>query len=170
MLLVIQCISNGWLKKDRGGKGATLRNRIPEAVPLIGLPNPMPDATTLIRQYVPFGVNPHFRKQKAQVEIKTCTIHKWRTFDCVQVRAENNVLFIQYAGQNGAPARFPYPVQLQLNTGDWVRVRYNGRFTDWEGNWYYRKTVLNIGLFEKVARSSFLGEPTRTISDMADLW
>lgn len=39
----------------------------------------------------------------------------------------------------------------------WCQFVYNGRFSpDWDGDWWYEKTVVNIGLFTRLTPSVFM--------------
>jgi hypothetical protein len=172
MLLIVQHIGIYWTKETRGGKGAVLRNAVPEALPLINMPSPA-DPLALICESTIFRGQNSYQKPASSIKTKALTPGEGLDFHCVHVCVEREQALVLYTYGTecaGAPRRYNDPRHFTLATGEWMRVMFNGRLTDWERRWYYQKTILNIGLFEKIARNAFLGEPTRIFSDMAMMW
>lgn len=66
----------------------------------------------------------------------------------------------------------PLQKAFELQTGQWGRILYNGRHSDWDnGGWSYDKYVVNIGLFVDPKPDVFLStKPLKTYSKMALLW
>lgn len=61
----------------------------------------------------------------------------------------------------GAPHREWAHQVLVVGADEWARIVYNGRFSEWEGCWYYEKHVANVGLFSEVRQDVFMtGRPT----------
>ena len=79
----------------------------------------------------------------------------------------------QYSTSQGAPERYAQKIEaLNLSSGQWGRIEYNGRHSDMDnGHWWYEKWVYNIGLFSHPPMSAFTrSEPTKFFSQMAHLF
>jgi hypothetical protein len=172
MLLMVQHISVEWTKASRGGKGAALRNAVPEALPLKDIPATN-DPLALIYHHASFLQNDKFQNPHIKIKAEVIMSEQWLDLPCTRIHIAGEQVLVRYSfnsGTGGAPRRDDFPRDFTLMVSEWIRIKFNGRFREWEGAWYYRKTVLNIGLFEKIARNAFLGEPTRIFNDMAIMW
>ena len=72
----------------------------------------------------------------------------------------------------GKPQRYPRRRQerVVLALGQWLQIRFNARLPFDDGDWYYAKSVLNVGLVATFVPTFFLaGPPRRCISDLAYL-
>jgi hypothetical protein len=174
-LIIIQKIQTGWSKKSRGGKMATERNAVPEAlaIPMEKLKDPIDgliEHSISYYEWQGFSSPQHSSlTQEAAEKVR---------FDCLVIEplgAELKVIF-EYDGKYaGMPVRYTPPggkpsTRMHLQPGQWGRVLYNGRFAVEEG-WWYDKKVFNIGLFEKLEEDLFTSsQPAQVLSQMAKLW
>jgi hypothetical protein len=92
----------------------------------------------------------------------------------VLVRWEGEHLHVDYQWSfaAGMPERYSRRDVLVLGPGQWGRLRYNARRSDWDGGeWSYEKWTFNIGLFPALDARVFVGtEPVKVHSQMALLW
>jgi hypothetical protein len=94
---------------------------------------------------------------------------------CVVVQKLGDGLRIswQYTPEDaGMPIRRPKKNDFfDLPVNQWGRVIYNGRFSEWEGGWWYSKSVFNIGVFEHPVASVFVETaPSVVLDKMAKLY
>lgn len=173
MFLVVQDISMSWDKNSRGGKWAVLRNAVPDALPLKDIP--VVDAPlTRIFHYADYGSHTKYQKPGMRITAEAIVPEKWFHFPCTEVRVTDGQAVVEYSfrvDEGGMPDRYAYTRTYTLSVGDWMRIMFNGRFTDRDNRqWWWQKTILNIGLFEHVERKAFLGQPMRTCNDMLLTW
>jgi hypothetical protein len=72
-------------------------------------------------------------------------------------REDGATLEYRWDWKCGAPVRSWRPKRIRLGLGEWAQVTYNGRFTDWDdGNWWYERHVVNVGLFDAMTGEEFL--------------
>lgn len=172
-MIVVQRISVMWTKQSRGGKGAQLRNSVPNAftLPLIGKPE---NDSVLMCHNIKVDEKERFdHERNRQVKFEEIVPQKKFFVGACRLILEKeklSAIYIYSATNVGAPQREFHPkTVLNLTPDTWGRVIYNGRF-GWDSEWWYRKTVLNIGWFTgEIPENVFLGEPQHTFSDLADL-
>jgi hypothetical protein len=71
----------------------------------------------------------------------------------------------------GAPNRWWAVKPFELRSGEWVRIAYNGRFSGWHNDWWYEKTVVNVGMFNEFSGDLFMrAEPTYRYALFSRLW
>jgi hypothetical protein len=167
-ILAVQEVVVTWTKQARGGQEAARRNAIPEAFPLLSIPQ-INEPLALLHDKVTSFEDTH-HTQTVDELIPRKRIY----FGCVSTHLEEDkivAIFAYNMSCGGAPVRTDFPRKvLSLPLGSWGRIRYNGRFSSSNGQWYYRKTVLNIGHFDTLTEAIFMTKPQREFSDMADLW
>ncbi|MDX2008156.1 MAG: hypothetical protein SFU83_23170 [Meiothermus sp.] len=163
---VIQIIKTSWTKEHRGGDSASKRNTVPEAlqIPFLGHPG----EGKLLEHRAAFNEWEGFVKHE-----KTEVSHpkKPLTLEAIRVQLTENGAEITYRYDGyrvGAPSRTDYPRSFVVKAGEWLHIRYNGRFA-WEGAWSYRKVVINVALLEEANPNIFVGMPTKSFSDMANI-
>lgn len=171
-VIIIQNIKTVWTKKSRGGKLASLRNGVPEAVALH--PEEINRGGKFIFHSLVYHESDGFRKP---VIDSTADVSGER-FESggvtVEFAAGQLVVKYEYNYKCGAPARFgpggiPHHKTFQLNLNEFGRVLYNGRFSD--EYWWYEKQVFNIGRFDKPQANVFTAsKPLHLIDDIAALW
>ena len=190
--ICIQGIKTCWTKAPRGGEGAIMRNRVPEAVKM-----PFSASYSSPAETYPFflhllGYGEHTR-YKARSEFLKSDIGANKSAEIlnrggVRVSFDGESLAARYQWKQelGAPGHrtqnaagmfvpvhhSPAQQALELKIGEWGRILYNGRHSDHDdGRWYYSKHVFNIGLFLNPRPDVFLAsQPIKTYSKMALLW
>ena len=87
-----------------------------------------------------------------------------------QFKINSSQLKIAISRKRRRSERGPAKTAFLLCPGKWGRLRYNGRFVEMDsGNWFYEKTVVNIGLLFQPAVDIFFATPHNSFSDMARL-
>jgi hypothetical protein len=178
-----QVICLHWTKAARGGEGARARGAVPvgfkvEAAELVGAEG------VLCVDASQWGERNGF--------IEPVTVRRHRvllaegfSFGCVAVSTNPEGLLVRYQydgthggapnrwflnwpGSGGAPGR-----ALLARGGEWVRVCYNGRFSDIDtGNWWYQQVTVNVAWFagEPDGRVFLDREPAQELRALAELW
>jgi hypothetical protein len=167
VVIIVQEIIATWTKRARGGKAATKRNALPEAV-LIPSTVAITYPFALVHDKVSFYEETHHH-----MTVDEFTTQQKYHYGCLSIAWDDSAISATFAytrNCGGAPERTAYPRKvLTLPLGTWGRVLYNGRFSEAEGHWIYHKTVLNIGHFDTLANDIFLTTPYRVFAEMADL-
>lgn len=171
-MIVVQEISVTWTKLSRGGQNAHLRNQVKEGFALPAIPKPEA-ANTLIRHTIKVDEAEQFDAERNQrVEVQEFSLTKKPMVGAVRLTLTEDKLAAIYTyspSSVGAPARDPRAkTVLILTPGTWGRIVYNGRF-GWDSEWWYRKTVLNIGYFDEAPKKVFLEKPPHLFTDLANL-
>jgi hypothetical protein len=173
--IIIQNINTAWSKQSRGGKLASERNAVPEAL-LFPLEKPRKSAGGLIEHCLAYTEWEGFSTASYSSLIEE-PAGKIRT-GCVLIEpvgGELKVIFEYDTARAGMPIRYSPPggkpsTRMRLQAGQWGRVLYNGR-TASEETWWYDKVVINVGLFKTLREDVFVStQPTQVISQMARLW
>jgi len=171
LAVYIQAICTCWDKSSRGGTDALPRNRVPEAVsfpPSASAPKP--------GEYVvhrsTFTAKNGFAAPTSSLGV---TPYCPPNAGGITLALDDDALHVAYQWDRsqGAPERYSAKVDaFRLSPGQWGRVRYNGRLTDFDnGTWWYEKWVYNIGLFSSPPSSVFVTtEPVKVFTQMAYLW
>lgn len=192
LAIYIQEVEIHWTKASRGGEGAAKRNLIPQAVSLPPASTPLsPSAdislflhklyyaeanqyspsSKLLRSDVAVSAGKEvFNRGRVTVGFdgtRLTAYYKWTEgFGVPRHRRQGYMQVFVPAGHS--------PVQkvFDLQVGQWGRILYNERHTDWDfGIWGYDQYVFNIGLFISPPRNVFLEtEPCKVCSKMAQLW
>lgn len=192
-LICVQEIATNWTKASRGGTGAAERNRVPEAakLPLNANPFSSPAETYPFllhllgySEYTKYKVWSEFLKSDVTANESAEILNRGG----VRLSFDGEVLTARYQWKRelGAPGRrtqnaagmfvpvhhSPFQKALELKAGEWGRILFNGRHSDYDdGRWYYSKHVFNIGLFVNPQSDVFLtSQPIKTYSKMALLW
>ena len=165
--VVIQHVHSIWTKQSRGGENARIRNAVPAAV---ALPPDLRPATFMLH---------HAEYAESSDFVQSNTVKSADDFAALDIRdleitLTTDVLSVRFLrdGNNAAcPSPYPHADVFALSESQWGRLTYNGRYTAWNtGNWWYEKTVYNIGWLSEVDRSVFVRtEPTCEFSEMARL-
>jgi hypothetical protein len=174
-LIMVQEIRTHWSKKSRGGKLATERNAVPDAVAIPGekIKKPM---RGLIEHSVAYNEWQGFSlcERSSLTQEPAGRVRLGRLL-IEPIGEELHISFENYAKYEGMLIR---PAQsegllltrMRLQSRQWGRVLYNERFSYEEG-WWFEKRVFNIGLFEKFEGDVFVStKPAQVISQMAKLW
>lgn len=156
---IVQCIDTDWTKQSRGSPGAIKRNATPQALRL-----PLEERSrgcSFIEHRSRFDERRDFEDPHLSISFESLAPGRTLRYGGVQVVKEDNRLRVSWiytpedAGMPPRPQKRNDVFELTLN--QWGRVIFNGRFNGGEhAYWSYRKTVLNIGLFEEVAASVFV--------------
>jgi hypothetical protein len=171
-ITIIQSITTDWDKQSRGAPGAIKRNAIPEAllIPLEKCPR-VPYA--LLEHVVVFSQWRNFDDPQPTISVEAFEPEETIRRRCARIQKLASGLRVSWnytpqdAGMPLRPSKKNDLFDLSLN--QWGRVLYNGRFSE-EGGWWYRKTVLNIGLFENPVASVFIEtSPIVVMDKMAKL-
>jgi hypothetical protein len=170
-ILIVQQIVTTWTKEARGGENAVKRNRVPEAAKL---PVERLDAAGLIllQQNLFFGSG-DFVKPREKIVINSTL--RPLSVGCVTVYdAKDGVAAVfRYDSKcGGAPERGWARKTLRAAENEWAQIVYNGRFAPgWEGDWWYEKKVVNVGLFDHLTSGVFTrSAPTYRFEAMGELF
>ena len=92
----------------------------------------------------------------------------------LELTLTDDSLSVRFVRDNNNVARrspYQYADVFTLLQSQWGRLTYNGRYTCWDtGNWWYEKSVYNIGWFVAIAPSVFVqSEPTCSFTEMERL-
>lgn len=171
-IVVVQSIKSVWTKNSRGGRLASLRAAVPEALTIPTEENFPRDGFVLhevvYRESNEFGV-PLADTLKAvrgdSLEVGCVTVE--RAEEAVAVR-------YQHRPECGAPARFGWGGRetvksFVLGPGETGRVAYNGRFR--RDGWWYEKVVVNVGRCAELSPEVLTrSKPAHEIKGLAILW
>lgn len=127
-----------------------------------------------------FGVVEHLIREgrrpwdSPSEEVKASELCDAVTFGCVTIEPGAELTRVTYEYRPdcvGAPRRWSWPKRLEVRTGEWVQVAYNGRFSSWTDRWYYARAVFNVGVFDSPTGREFVEmEPVARYRDLAQLW
>jgi len=172
LAVYIQAICTRWNKPSRGGTDALPRNCVPEAVSF-----PPPASAPKPGNYV-FHRSTFTDKNGFAAPTSSslgATPYCPPNTGGITLSFENDALHVAYQWDRGqgAPERYSARVEpFRLAPGQWGRVRYNGRLSDFDnGTWWYEKWVYNVGLFSSPPPSVFVTtEPGKVFTQIAHLW
>jgi hypothetical protein len=175
-LILIQNIHTSWSKKSRGGKLAIERNAVPDALAI-----PVGQLKKSVKGLIEHSASyyeSHGFSSPHHASLTQESAGRLRLHGLViePVGAQLKVTLEYDSGRAGMPLRYAPlggipSTRMHLQSGQWGRVLYNGRFTHDEADWWYEKQVFNIGLVEKLKEDIFIAtQPTQVISQMARLW
>ena len=180
-MVCIQKIGVHWTKATRGGMGATLRSRIPDAMPFSAPLAPSVAVPYLVQtvEYTNFAFNNDDSKifqPRLQLPANLDSFD-FRGVSALLVNSSLDVQY-EYKWEQGMPWRYSTTNEVaRLQVGQWCRVSFNGRFSSYrytahgEGNGWYEKWVINIGLFSEPSPEIFLKtEPIKVYSRLAMLF
>lgn len=148
--LYAQIIKTSWTKSSRGGALATTRNAVPLALP-------MPDLQggTLQVQHLFYSEGTAFKSPSTKSKLLDITPelryeHGSFALDWNGVELRTELRDSDwYLGAPGIKSTNPKIGHYTLESGQWVRLRWQGRFSDWDtGNWWYEHTCINVAHFE----------------------
>ena len=90
----------------------------------------------------------------------------------LNISLDHEMLRVDLAWIWGAPMRHPVRGIMSLALGEWGRVRFNYRTSSgYDAHWIYGELVANIGWFVQPEPAIFrTTEPSKTYTNMADLW
>lgn len=170
-IVIVQSIQTVWTKSSRGGRGASLRNGVPEAVAV-----PRASATAgarLLLHRVVYHESNGFAAPLTDA-LEACAGDALEV-GCVSVRAGASGASVEYEGgaKCGAPARLTTGLaatrkHFALRAGECVRVAYNGRFSG--EHWWYEKQVVNVCLGVRLSPDIFTrAVPAQVWYDLAAL-
>ena len=181
---LVQIVHLHWDKSARGGQSARDRSAVPQAFPVPAADLAGAGGCLCIAES-------HWNERNAFADPsaerrRRVAIADGYTFGCVSVSAHAGGLQVRYQydrGHGGAPDRWFFNESsglgespgraLVVGPSQWVRVCYNGRFSDSDtGNWWYEQTTVNVAWFEREPQVRvFLDrEPSDELRVLADLW
>ena len=131
MAIYIQKIKTNWTKKSRGNPGATLRNGVPEKLPVIAIDK----SNSVLLQEITFNEGGFDRPSENKIsEINETQIRQHR----LDFNHSNSDLEIGFWTENQIKKKVGL---LKFNS--WYQVKTNRRFP-MEYTWGYYKIVYNI--------------------------
>jgi hypothetical protein len=166
-MVIIQEILTTWTKTSRGAPGAVARGKVPERMSFAAAAT----ESAILEHMAYFNEHGGFvARETTQQYAAPATL----AYGCTRLQVEVDRVAVTWrydSGYIGAPGRDGSTKEVfVVRPGQWGRVRYNGRLTEDEG-WWYRKIVLNVGIFASGSGSEFLAnEPDFTYDQMARLW
>jgi hypothetical protein len=179
----VQVVRLDWTKAARGGEGARARTAVPaasevSAADLIGAGGVLCVDASHWGDRNAFAEP--FRSDRRRVPLADGFV-----VGCVTVSVSAAGLQVGYRYEpatGGAPDRRAFAPAghresttrtLLARDGEWVRVCYNGRFSDFDfGDWYYQQVTVNVAWFAgEPDRRVFLDrEPAQELRALAELW
>lgn len=169
-LVIVQSICTTWTKASRGGTGAALRNRTPEALELPVISSPSAHNLFLLHE-VEYSQQNHF--QQPYVKLRQKELIDLVRYNCLQLSPAEDALAVtlEWERSEGVPRRNAFSRKtFSLQADQWCYIAYNLRVI-WEDCWAYKKYVLNVGLFDPSSPRMFLEtRPAHMYKDMARLW
>jgi hypothetical protein len=170
-IVVVQHIRTKWTKASRGGENARKRNAVPETA---RVPVQRIVGENLILVHHSLSYPGHRAFQQPREEIRINPTVRPLVIGCVTIdhSAEEAIAaFLYNQGCGGAPDRGWARKTLRLAAGEWGQIVYNGRFAGYDDYWWYEKTVVNVGLFERLMPGVFTHrEPICRFAAMGDLF
>ena len=152
---LVQVIQLSWDKSARGGQGARKRNSVPLAFEVHD--GHLRDVRGQFQAQVLFwGMGNDF-SEPLESRYERVPLDDGYDFHCVMVSANPEGLSVRYrwdADHGGAPARPFLDIggngELLVRPGEWMRISYNGRFSDADtGTWWYKLTTVNVAAFAR---------------------
>jgi hypothetical protein len=180
---LVQIIHQHWTKASRGGEGARARSSVPLAFVMPTAELSRADGVLSV-DVIRWGEQNAFAEPHS-TDRRLVSLADGYTFGCVTVTADTQGVqaFYRHDGTHGgAPERQvrtpaghfeSFGRCLQIRDGEWVRVCYNGRFSDHgTGNWWYQQVTVNVAWFTGYPNGQvFLErEPAQELRDLVDLW
>jgi hypothetical protein len=181
---LVQVIQLRWGKSARGGQGARDRNAVPLAFE-VSADELLGAADELVVVESRWGARNAFVEPLHRSLRRVATAAGYR-FGCVSVSANPEALSVRYqydTAHGGAPDRWFFNSatgfgeapgrNFVVRPGQWVRIRYNGRFSCVDtGNWWYEQVTVNVALFRGVPSGQvFVGsEPSQDLVALAEFW
>lgn len=173
-VLVVQHVLYRLWKKDRREKGMGSMMRAPEVwpVPLEGVDLSGREHGPLLLYQTHRGmeVNP----LEERLEMGWLALERLSTVISFPDTGEAQVDF-SYTQNCGAPPRYWAQYTARIGVGQWVQIRYNGRFSPYRSfyvsDWSYEKNVINVGWTLAPSPDMFLqNEPAYRFSMISDLF
>ena len=167
-MVVIQEVQTSWTKDSRGAPGAVARNAVPERLSFI----PSAGHHAILEHLARYGEESGFVASETVMSYDTPASLRYGCVRLVVANSRVQVMWRYDPGYIGAPERDEGPPKeaFVVSVGQWGCVRYNGRLSSDEG-WWYRKVILNVGIFAAPTGSEFLvREPDFKYDQTAHLW
>ena len=171
---LVQIVRLHWGKSARGGQGARDRNAVAQSFTIP--PAELAGNGGHLNIYTALWGERNAFAEPLVVRTDRVPVGEGFTDRCVSVYPHPDGLQVrfQYDSVNGgAPRRGLSSRVLVARPDQWVRVRYNGRFSYlYDGNWYYEQTTVNVAWFaaEPDGRVFVHGEPAQELQALANLW
>jgi hypothetical protein len=178
---LVQIIHLRWDKLARGGQGACQRNSVPQslAIPAANLKS---SAGQLYIDESYWNEQNDFAEPYS-VRRYDNALAEGFNFACVTVATHTEGLAVRfrYDPHNGglpdrsflnhAPGDFYAGRVLLVRPSQWVRLHYNGRFSN-DYYWWFEQTTVNVAWFAHEPDGNvFLDrEPSQELVSLADLW
>jgi hypothetical protein len=194
--LLLQVVHVEWSKAARGGVLASARNQVPEAFPLV-LPSTPAGPSYLIHHIFyseadsfqhPYydalevksaNERTHYASERRRFHALFVMIphtaviqsevpgEEMIRYDRISLNWKADTVTGNYRHIDGAP--YSTRSRFILQQEQWIRVRYNARYSV-DAGWVYDKWVFNIGLFKSPSPDVFLTTiPTKQYSYMSQL-
>ncbi|TND08956.1 MAG: hypothetical protein FD123_1810 [Bacteroidetes bacterium] len=176
MKIIVQSIIVHWSKDFRGGKNAVIRNQVPEALelPIEIFTSPKLIAFHEIRYdfypgsnqqptvYFSFSDKEHVQLRGAYIDIKDNRLMASYKYD------HSHCGFPYRTKYNPNGVEEPLDEEaFVLTKGEYGRIRFNGKYTDSDGYWYYEKKVHNLLIMDSPKRDEFTKRaPLKTYEQM----
>lgn len=152
--VVIQHIRCTWSKDSRGGRGASLRNAVPES---LVVPATVDSVSCLLHEAT-YPEHADFRP--TEIHRVYSDLHEVPDGD-IAVRRHGDAVTVDFIRDRANRARARHGIRqrvFEIRAGEWGRLAFNGRYvTDWDtGTWCYAKSVYNVGLFSRWSPNIFV--------------
>lgn len=172
-MILFQEIVIQWSKASRGGKGAALRNAVPDTFPLPPVWEGIAQEATVLYHHVCYHEFNRFTNPIITLTVKHLQPEQWNYWERgVALRIESEKIGVQWqwTADMGAPERSRYPRGIAvLSPQTWVKLRHNGRMENYN-NWKYQESVVRIGVSAIYDPLLFTGTPIAVAESIADLW
>ncbi len=174
-MIVIQWVSTSWTKASRGHPGSSRRNAIQDGYPL---PSAVLECASSVfshqlqaNESSGFELQGSFRSYEPSDPLSPLN----SSSRLLKLELEDHLLSLHFTPDSlamGAPSRRHLARTFKLRPGEWVRLRMNGRHTDYHtGTRHYSKQVCNVALVSAPVIDLFTsGTPTYELDGMARLF
>lgn len=178
---LVQVTNVTWTKMSRGGDLARVRSAVPVVYP--SEPHPIEEGNLSIiirnwREHNEFKTPGE--RQDSHILLTPFQI------GCAEISTSTNSLRLRFHYSQdscGAPDRSylnwsadesaTTGKTITVHPGEWVQLRYNGRFTDVDsGMWWYEETTINLAcVVNTPAKNVFFSQqPKHQLQFLAELW
>ena len=166
--IFIQHVIVGWTKASRGAPLSTVRNACEKAFPLTNseLEKLVTEPSySIIMMHEGSEFHPY-------QQVRDGSTNAWPV-SIKQTKKDTATIRYKFSAYMGAPSRSNRPpIKYPLPMNSLLRVEFNSRdaFYIPQGKWQYYLHTFNIMHTKQPSTTMFMTEPTKTISDLEDLW
>ncbi len=170
--LHVQIIRIRWTKRSRGAPAATSRAKVPWNV--AGVADIKRGWLTIKTHN--FGEPDFSAPQASQIELRELANSSHFEQGAFSLRWNGEVAQTSWLWEYwdvGSPEPnfvTKHLGQFEIAPDSWVRLHWQGRLTHLEGDWEYRKTIVNVARCDRNLNVDFSGKPARSFEWLPQLY